>query len=294
MGCETPSRGSSKSAVILLKPAVASSEAMEYRTLGKTGEKISAIGMGTWGLGSTQSSKERLEHVESLKLGIELGMNLIDTAEAYGDGTSEQLVAEAIRGRRDSVFIATKVWPSHLHHDDVLEACKGSLQRLGIKQIDLYQVHWPNPRIPIRETMNAMEKLVRDGLVRNIGVSNFSVRQMKEAQDALARSELVSNQVEYSPNRRSIEAEVLPFCEKQGLTVIAYSPLGSGSLPASFVPRSIRDKYNATPAQAILNWVTFRKSVVAIPKSATRQHTEENAASVAFRLTGEDYASMSR
>ncbi|MDV3278369.1 MAG: aldo/keto reductase, partial [Nitrososphaerales archaeon] len=227
---------------------------MEYRTIGKTGEKISTIGMGTWKLGTIRSSKERLEQMDSLRRGIELGINLIDTAEAYG---SEPLVAEVIKDRRDSVFVATKVWPNHLHHDDVLEACKGSLQRLGIKQIDLYQVHWPNPRIPIRETMNAMEKLVRDGLVRYIGVSNFSVEQTKGAQDALTKSELVSNQVEYSLNQRSIEADILPYCEKQGMTVIAYSPLGSGSIPASHVPRAILTKYNATPAQAILNWVTF-------------------------------------
>jgi diketogulonate reductase-like aldo/keto reductase len=266
---------------------------MEYRRLGKTSDEVSVIGMGTWNMGTTRNPKERLEQLDSLRRGIELGMNLIDTAEAYGDGKSEQLVAEAVKDGRDSVFIATKVWPNHLHYDDVIEACKRSIQRLGVKQIDLYQVHWPNPHIPIRETMNAMEKLVRDGLVRHIGVSNFSVEQTKEAQEALTKSELVSNQVEYSLSQRAIERDTIPYCEKEKITVIAYSPLGSGNMPASLVPHSILEKYKLTPAQVILNWVTFREGVVAIPKSAKRNHTEENAGAISVKLSEKDYALMS-
>jgi diketogulonate reductase-like aldo/keto reductase len=267
---------------------------MEYRRLGKTSEKVSVIGMGTWMMGTVSSPKGRLEQVGSLRRGLELGVNLIDTAEYYGDGKAEQLVGEAIKDRkRDDVFIATKVWPTHLHHDDVLEACDRSIQRLGVRQIDLYQVHWPNPRVPIRETMSAMEKLVRDGLVRHIGVSNFSVDQTRDAQAALTKSELVSNQVEYSLSERAIEKDVLPYCEKEGITVIAYSPLGRGNIPASLIPRSILTKYHLTPMQAALNWVTFKDRVVAIPKSAKREHTEENAGAVSSRLTEEDYKLIS-
>ena len=279
--------------MIYLKPTFASDCTMEYRRLGKTGEEISVIGMGTWRMGSTQSSKERLEQIDSLRRGIELGMNVIDTAEFYGDGRAEQLVAEAIKDRRDSVFIATKVWPNHLHHDDVLEACHRSLQRLGVRQIDLYQIHWPNPRIPIRETMSAMEKLVRDGLIKYLGVSNFSVEQTREAQDALTKSELVSNQMEYSLTQRVIERNVLPYCEKERITLIAYSPLGSGSIPTSLIPQTILNEYHLTPAQVALNWVTFREGVVAIPKSAKRGHTEENAKALSVRLTEEDYKLIS-
>ena len=267
---------------------------MEYRRLGRTGEKVSAIGMGTWQMGTSEDQKQRSAEIDSLRRGLELGMDLIDTAENYADGGAEQLVGEAIKAvKRDDVFISTKVWPTHLHHDDVLAACNRSVQRLGVRQIDLYQVHWPNPRVPIRETMGAMERLVRDGLVRHIGVSNFSAKQIQEARDVLAKNELVSNQVEYSLAERSIEKDVLPYCQREGLTVIAYSPLGTGSLPASLVPRPILDKYNLTLAQAALNWVTFNESVVAIPKSARREHTEENANAISVRLSPDDYRLMS-
>jgi diketogulonate reductase-like aldo/keto reductase len=276
-----------------LIPAHAEACGMERRRLGKTNEEIPVIGMGTWNMGSTENPDERQEQLGSLKRGIELGMTLLDTAEMYGNGKSEQLVGEAIRDRRDSVFIATKVWPNHLRFDDVIDACRNSIRRLGVSYVDLYQVHWPNPRIPIRDTMSAMEKLLRDGLTRYIGVSNFSVRQAKEAQEALTKSELVSNQVEYSLARRTIERNVLPYCEKERITVIAYSPLGSGELPEAMIPRSVLDKYHLTPAQAALSWVTFKEAVVAIPKSAKRSHTEENAGVASIRLSDEDYELMS-
>ena len=221
-------------------------------------------------------------------------MNLIDTAEMYAHGGAETLVGEAIKLRkRDDVFIATKAWPTHLHHDDLINACLASAQRLGVRQIDLYQIHWPNPVVPIRETMEAMEKLVRDGLIRHIGVSNFSAEQTSEAQDALTRSELASNQVEYSLTKRSVEQNLLPYCEKERITLIAYSPLGHGNLPKSLIPDSTLAKYHFTTAQAALNWVTRNARVVAIPKSARPEHTEENAASVSVRMTENDYRLIS-
>jgi diketogulonate reductase-like aldo/keto reductase len=268
-------------------------DAMEYRLLGKTSDKVSTIGMGTWKMGTPRTSAERTAQLESLERGLELGITLIDTAESYGDGAAERLVGEAIRGRRDTAFIATKVWPTNLHRDDVIAACGRSLQRLGISYVDLYQIHWPNPQIPIRETMGAMEELVREGKVRHIGVSNFSIEETKEAREALRRNELVSNQVEYSLMNRSIESGLLQFCERERITIIAYSPLGRGSLPAHIIPKTILVKYNLTQAQTALNWVTFHENVVAIPKSATKAHTEENAASVSVRLSEEDYQQVS-
>jgi diketogulonate reductase-like aldo/keto reductase len=267
---------------------------LEYRSLGKTNDKVSVIGMGTWKMGTPRTPAERAAQLESLKRGLELGITLIDTAEMYGDGDSERLVGEAIRSRRDSAFVATKVWPSNLHHDDVLAACNRSLQRLGITYLDLYQIHWPNSGIPIQETMNAMEELVRTGKVRHIGVSNFSVNETKEAQEALRKSELVSNQVEYSLTNRSVESGLLQYCEKERITVIAYSPLGHGKIAARSIPQTILSKYHFTPAQAALNWVTFRRNVLAIPKSAIKAHTEENAASLSTRLSEEDHDSISR
>jgi diketogulonate reductase-like aldo/keto reductase len=267
---------------------------VEYRSLGKTNEKIPVLGMGTWRIGSARTQSERASQIESLKRGLEFGMTLIDTAEFYGDGASEQLVAEVIKGRRDSVFVATKVWPTNLHRGDVLAACERSLKRLGTSYVDLYQVHWPNPRVPIRETMGAMQELVRAGKVEHIGVSNFSVEETKEAQDALGKSELASNQVEYSLANRSIESGLLQFCQKERITVIAYSPLGRGFLPARMIPKAILDRYRFTLAQAALNWVTFREGVVAIPKSAKKEHAEENAASLSTRLSEEDYELISK
>jgi len=250
--------------------------------------------MGTWKIGSPRTPAERTSQIESLKRGLELGMTLVDTAEFYADGESERLVGEAIKGRRDSVFVATKVWPTNLHHDDVLAACDRSLKRLGISFADLYQIHWPNPRIPIRETMGAMQELVTAGKVRHIGVSNFSIEETKKAQEALGRTELASNQVEYSLVNRSIESGLLQFCQKERITVIAYSPLGRGSLPALSIPESILTKYRMTRAQVALNWVTWKQGVVAIPKSATKEHTEENAVSLSTRLSERDYDTISR
>jgi diketogulonate reductase-like aldo/keto reductase len=266
---------------------------MEYRRLGKTGERISTIGMGTWNIGNVREGRGREEQILALRRGVELGINLIDTAEMYGDGKSEQLVGEAFRGRRDSVFIATKVSPGHFRHDDVLAACDRSLQRLGTRYIDLYQLHWPNPEVPIRETMGAMEKLVRDAKVRYIGVSNFSVEETKEARESLTRSELASNQVEYSLANRAVEADTLPFCSREGITIVAYSPLARGHLPASRMPRSVLEKHKLTPAQLMLNWVTRQDNVVAIPKSAKPERVEENANSVATRLSDDEYRLVS-
>jgi len=267
---------------------------LEYRLLGRTNERVPVLGMGTWRIGSTRAPAERTAQTEALKRGLELGMAFIDTAEFYGDGESERLVGEVIKGNRDSVFVATKVWPSNLHHDDVLLACDRSLKRLGVSYIDLYQIHWPNPRIPIRETMSAMQELVAAGKVRHVGVSNFSVDETRKAQEALGRIELASNQVEYSLTNRSIESGLLQFCQKERITVIAYSPLGQGVLPIDIVPESLLTKYRMTLAQLALNWVTFREGVVAIPKAAKKEHMEENAESLSRRLSTPDYELIAR
>src|SRR5438046_8537364 len=188
--------------------------------------------MGTWGMGGgmhTDSSRDS-EAVEALKLGLDLGMTHVDTAEMYGAGHSEEVVSKALEDWRKPVFVASKVSPSHFGYDDLLRSARKSLERLRVKQMDLYQLHWPNPRTPITETMRSMEKLMQDGMVRHIGVSNFSIAQMRDAQAALSREEIASNQVEYSLVDRSVEEAVLPYFQRAQLTLIAYSPLGLGRL----------------------------------------------------------------
>jgi diketogulonate reductase-like aldo/keto reductase len=250
--------------------------------------------MGTWKIGVYRSLAERAKQVQALRRGVELGCNLIDTAEMYADGRSEEVVAEAVKDVRKDVFIASKVSPGNLRHDDVIGACMRSLKRLGTSYIDLYQVHWPNPKVPIRETMAAMEELVRDGRIRYIGVSNFSVEQTNAARDALSKGELASNQVEYSLRNRAVEDDILPYCKKEKLTLIAYTPLARGSVPQAMIPRAICEKYGMTPIQVMLNWVTRSECVVAIPKSADIKHVEENASSISARFSDGEYQTIGR
>lgn len=251
---------------------------MNQKVLGKTGTKISEIGLGTWAY---------KDGIEPLKLGVSLGAYHIDTAEMYH---TEEIVGKAIHDLRTHVFIATKVSPEHLHHDDVIKAAQSSLHRLGIKTIDLYQIHWPNPRIPIKETMHAMEELVKLGKVRYIGVSNFSVEELKEAQAALPSQEVVSNQVEYNIHNRSIESELIPYCKSQKITVIAYSPLtrGQAAHKKNDLLDEIASKYGKTRAQVVLNFLTREENVVAIPKSDDSRHIRENCGASGWRLSEPD------
>lgn len=258
---------------------------MKTKTLGRTGEKVPEIGQGTWAYHAG---------VEPLRLGFSLGANLIDTAEMYG---TEGIVGKAVEGLNE-VFIATKVSAHHLRHDDVIKAAEASLNRLHVKTIDLYQVHWPNSSIPIRETMRAMEGLVKAGKIRNIGVSNFSALELREAQESLASQEIVSNQVEYSLLNREIEPELLPYCAKEKVTVIAYSPLGRGHLTSGREGNTplldrIAQKYAKTRAQIALNWLTYRENVIVIPKADKVEHVRENCGASGWRLTEGDFERIS-
>ncbi len=261
---------------------------METIGLGKTGEKVPTIGIGTWKMNRDESG------IAAIRAGMDAGMWLVDTAEMYG---TEETVGRAIKGY--NAFVATKVSPHHFHYDDVIRACDASLKRLGVKHIDLYQLHWPNTGIPIRETMGAMEKLVDDGKVRYIGVSNFSIEEMTEAQESMKRYEIVSNQVEYSIITRDIEKGLLRFSNDVGATVIAYSPFGSGKL---FDKRyaellslidNIGLKYSRTATQVALNWVVSHKGVSAIPKAGSAEHMKQNAESANFAMSKDDHKRIS-
>lgn len=250
---------------------------MILKPLGRTNEKIAEIGQGTWNYRGG---------VEPLRLGVSLGSTHIDTAEMYG---TEEAVGRAIEGIRENVFLATKVWHDHLHYDDLLKACEGSLNRLRVNQIDLYMIHWPNSRVPIKESMRAMEELVRRGKIRHIGLSNFSVSQLKEAQEALSSHDIVSNQVEYNLGNREIEKDIIPHCKKEKITVIAYSPIKGLELKSrNDVVQEIATRNGKTRAQVMLNFLTAEENVVAIPKAGNIDHIRENCGASGWRLSKDD------
>ena len=247
---------------------------MKYIRLGMTSQEIPLIGFGTWRYRGGAGV---------LRRAVELGAGLVDTAEAYG---TESIVGSEINTFRDEMFVATKVSTENLGHRDVIEHAEASLQRLQISSIDLYQVHSPNPSIPIAETMRAMEDLVAQGKVRFVGVSNFSVAQMKEVQDSLKANPLVANQVPYSLASRDIEDDVLPYCQENGITVIAYTPIERGVFDSlGDTLRSIAADLNASPAQVMLSWVVSHAGVMAIPKTDTVERVDEAVESVDIELS---------
>ena len=264
--------------------------AMETQELAATGVMLPEIGTGTW---RYRGGKDPLLR------GIEAGAFLIDTAEIYG---SEGDVGQAVRGRRDEVFIATKVSGSHLHYDQALRAAEGSLQRLGVDVIDLYQVHWPNGSVPIEETMGALDKLVDDGKVRYLGVSNFSVQELKAARRATKHS-IVSNQVKYSLAERRIERDLLEYCQAEGITVLAFSPLDEGHLltKPTFgrskgfdTLRRVAGETGRTIAQVALNWCLSRPRVIPIPKSNSGERVVENCGASGWRLSAPQVEELDR
>jgi len=269
---------------------------LEFKRLGKSDVQIPVLGLGTWGIGGFSSKRFGGEDQDAaaLRLGLELGMRFIDTAEMYAHGHSEEVVATVVEKERANVFVATKVSAENLSYEGVMRSCDASLRRLKTTYIDLYQVHWPNPRIPIAETMKAMEKLVDEGKVRHIGVSNFSVEQTRQAQESLSKNSIASNQVEYNLTERSIEEDLLPFCTRENVTVIAYSPVARGQLGGSnrdsrwHALDSIAGKYDKTRIQVALNWLICKEPVVAIPKASRLEHVRENAGAIGWTLERED------
>lgn len=266
------------------------------KELGKTGVEVPAIGMGTWGIGgySSPDTTSDREAILALRKGIELGMYLIDTAEMYGGGHTEEIVGEAIKPfAREQIFIVSKVLPENLHYADIIKAAENSLKRLQTDWIDLYLIHFPNPEVPLSETMEAMEKLVERNLVRFIGVSNFNVNQLKEAKSYLSKAEIVVNQVEYSLVNRNIEGDILPCCMQQQITIMAYTPLAKGRLTRNEFLREIGEKYKKTAAQVALNWLIAKENVIAIPKAVKVEHLKENAGAMGWRLSENDIESIS-
>ena len=264
------------------------------------GEELPLIGQGCMGIGGefSRDSSQRKGHIAALELGIDLGMTFLDTAEIYAAGYSEEIVGEVAFGKRHKLFIATKFSPENHRFNQVIHAAERSLERLKTDYIDLYQIHWPNLTVPIDETIRAMENLVDSGKVRYIGVCNFSKREMSAAQRALGKYKIISNQVEYNLFDRFIEGSVLPYCQSEQAIVIAYSPLDKGRTTDGDAGRrllaDLAVKYQRTPAQIALNWLTSQHAVVAIPKSVNPEHIRQNATAVDFNLEAEDHASIDR
>lgn len=269
---------------------------MKRRPFGWTGLQVSVIGQGTWMIKGARDQERRA--LESLRLGLDLRMTHIDTAEMYGNGRAEELVGEAIEGRRDQVFLASKVLPSNASFDGTLRACERSLKRLRVDYLDLYLLHWKG-RHKISETMRAMEALVTRKQIRCIGVSNFDVPDVQSAEQSLQHERLACNQVLYHLGDRGIERKLIPYCRRQEIAVVAYSPFGSGKFPSlrgktGKVLKEVADRRQATPRQVVLNFLTRHEGVFAIPKAANPDHTRENSAALDFTLSEEDLAAIDR
>ena len=254
------------------------------------GIQVSSIGLGTWGMGGGQRSDPSGDrnHIEAIRYAIDSGINVIDTAEMYGGGHTEEVVGEAIKGyERENLFIISKVWNTNLRHDSVIQSARKSLTRLNTPYLDLYLIHWPNPSIPIEETISAMEELYAEGLVRHIGVSNFNVAQLEEAMDSAKHTTICANQVEYNYGTREIEKDLIPFCEKNGVDVIAYTPIMKGRTAGYEGLRKMAEKYNATVIQMALRYIM--EKAIPIPKSSNKSHIDELLGAAKIPLSIEDY-----
>jgi diketogulonate reductase-like aldo/keto reductase len=257
------------------------------------GNRVPVLGQGTWRMGESKSLRAR--EVAALRLGIELGMSLIDTAEMYGDGGSEEIVAEAIHGQRQGVFVVTKVYPHNASSAELPKACERSLKRLRIDAIDLYLLHWRERTPPLQETVDAFEKLRAAGKIKRWGVSNFDVDDMEELLSLEHGRKCAANQVLYNLQNREIEFDLPPWSHTNKIPIMAYSPVGhSGQLLRNPALRKIAQSHDTTPAQIALAWVLRQPDVIAIPKASTGAHVRDNAASLKIKLTKEDLTDLDR
>lgn len=254
-----------------------------------SGEAVPVLGQGTWYMGD--EARRRADEIASLRLGLDLGMTLIDTAEMYGNGASEKLVGEAIAGRRNEVFLVSKVLPSNASRAGTIAACENSLRRLGTDRIDLYLLHWRG-RVPFAETIGAFEALQDAGKIRHWGVSNMDVDDTKEVLNSAGGDAMSTNQVLYNLTRRGIEYDLLPQAQALGVPLMAYSPIEQGRLAEFPEMQDIADKHGVSPAQVALAWVLRQQGVIAIPKASSPAHVRENHAALNLALTAADLAEL--
>lgn len=254
------------------------------------------LGMGTWGMGGTweRNPSNIQESIEALQYGLSQRLRIIDVAELYGEGLTEEIVGQAIVGHRDQAYIISKVWKTHLKYEDVLKAAERSLKRLNTDYIDLYLIHWPNTEVPLSETMRAMEKLVDEKKVKAIGVSNFTPYLIEEAQSYLDHTKIVAHEFEYNLKIRNAEKSIIPYCRQHDIDMIAYRPFAKGTLTKDIDPiiKELAEKYHKTENQIILNWI-ISQGIIAIPKSINKAHIEENRGALGWELSSEDREKLS-
>jgi len=250
-----------------------------------SGESVSALGLGTWMMG--ERPDRRTDEIAALNLALDLGMNVVDTAEMYGNGGAEKLIAKAVGHRRGEMFLVSKVLPQHATRAGTVAACNASLKRLNTNHLDLYLLHWRGS-VPLEDTLAGFDDLTKAGKVRHWGVSNFDVDDMEELIALPGGTNLQTNQVLYNLTRRGIEFDFMPWCRKRRIPTMAYSPIEQGRLLKNARLKSIAARHGATPAQIALAWVLRQDGVIAIPKAGTPDHARENAAAVDITLTPQD------
>ena len=257
-----------------------------------SGEAVPILGLGTWRMGESRGSARG--EVAALKAGIDLGMTLIDTAEMYGDGGAERIVAEAVRDRRDEVFIVSKVLPSNASRRATITACERSLRNLDTDRIDLYLLHWRGGA-PLYETVDAFLELQRAGKIRHWGVSNFDMSDMAELVELTGGNAVATNQVLYNLARRGIEFDLVPWQRRHGIPIMAYSPIDQGGrLLRQTTVKEVAERHGATPAQVALAWLLRQPGMIVIPKSSSLQHTRENRAALDVKLAKDDLEALDR
>jgi diketogulonate reductase-like aldo/keto reductase len=254
-----------------------------------TGVAVPVLGQGTWGMGEVP--ERRQQEVAALRLGIDLGLTLIDTAEMYGEGGAEKVVGEAIEGRREEVYLVSKVYPHHADRLGTVAACKRSLGRLRTDHLDLYLLHWRG-EFPLSETVEAFEALKSAGAIRDWGVSNFDRSDMEELMTLPNGNQVATDQVLYNLYHREVEPGLLPWCLKRHIPIMAYSPIERGKMTDDPVLKEIASNYSITPAQVALAWLLQKKGVIVIPKASKTEHVQENRAALDVDLTARDLAQL--
>jgi diketogulonate reductase-like aldo/keto reductase len=255
------------------------------------GEKVPAYGQGTWHMGESRS--RFADEAAALKLGIDLGITLIDTAEMYGNGVAEEIVAEAAAGRRDKLFIVSKVLPYNASLRGTIDACERSLKRLKTDHIDLYLLHWRGSH-PFAETLAAFEKLKQHGKIRHHGVSNFDRSDTAEWVSLDGGAAVASNQILYNLTRRGPEWEVIPWCRERKISIMAYSPIEQGRMLGHKSLAEVAARHDATPAQVALAWLLRQDGMIVIPKASRKEHVRENLGALDLKLTDQDLADLDR
>ena len=250
-----------------------------------SGQIIPVLGMGTWRMG--ENTRHRQDEIKALQYGLDIGFSLIDTAEMYGEGGAEEVIAQAIANRRAQVFLVSKVYPHNASIKGAIAACDRSLKRLKTDYLDLYLLHWRGS-IPLTETLEAFQMLQQAGKIRSYGVSNFDVDDLEEASQLNGGNAIATNQVLYNLSRRGIEWNLLPWCRQQGIPIMAYSPIEQGRILNNRTLQAIAQQRGITTAQVALAWLLHQENVIVIPKSSRIEHLEQNRAAIDLKLSTEE------